>query len=205
MSFGETRLKVLTHELGHWLVARHLGFSTGEIEITIHLRSENKGVREYYQDGSSMVYPAPVVKSLDDLKDYLDKRFQVLYAGIAAQTYNKGMTADEIGEAMELDAGSDLRTVRELAPILRGMIYGPETTSEESEKQCSEMLNPSWEKSLAVVTEIYPKIEWIGNKLAPRISQAGSQYAFTVEQLEDLETQFQREVTKCTNVKVDQA
>ncbi|RQO49852.1 hypothetical protein [Pseudomonas sp. KBW05] len=53
-----------------------------------------------------MVFTAPVVKSVDDLKEYLENRFQVLYAGIAAQIQVQKMSPEESDRIMEMDAFS---------------------------------------------------------------------------------------------------
>jgi hypothetical protein len=190
MDFTDVSLKVLKHELGHWLMARHVGFRAGGIDITIHRIEGLRGTVSYSHEGSSTVYTAPVVKSTDDLKDYLEKRFQVLYAGIAAQIHGQEMTPDESGQIMELDAGNDLRIIRELAPLLRGLIYGAEISPDSGEEQMREMLHPSWEKTQSLIGEFYPKIEWMANALAPYIERHGVKYPFNVSLIEDAENRF---------------
>ena len=70
---------------------------------------------------------------------------------IAAQIHGQKMSPEESGRIMELDAANDLRIIRELAPILRGMIYGPETSPEISEEQIRELIAPSWEKTQSLI------------------------------------------------------
>ncbi|MDZ5738052.1 hypothetical protein [Pseudomonas asiatica] len=190
MSFVDVRLKVLKHELGHWLVSRHVGFRAGDIQITIFKGEVKKGVNEYQQDGSSMVFTAPVLNTIDDLKDYLDRRFQVLYAGIAAQIHGQAMTPEESGRIMELDAAGDLRIIRELVPMLRGSVYGPEISPEVSEKQIQELLDPNWNKTKSLVADLYPKIEWMAKTLSPFIKAHGRLYNFPLSLLEDTEQHY---------------
>lgn len=193
MSFLDVRLKVLRHELGHWLMSRHVGFRVGGIEITIHKHEGKRGASEYRQDGTSMVFPTPVLNTLDDLKDYLTSRFQVLYAGIAAQIHGQALSPEESGEIMELDAGNDLRIIKELAPMFRGMIYGAEISPEKSEEQIYELTVPCWEKTESIVGKLYPKIDWMAKKLAPLVVKHSVLYPFSIELLEDTERHFRAE------------
>ncbi|WP_440779953.1 hypothetical protein ACTACN_00825 [Pseudomonas syringae] len=190
MSFTDVRLKVLKHELGHWLMARHVGFKTGNIEITMHKKEGLRGSSFYIQEGSSRVYPDPVVKNTNDLKEYLQKRFQILYAGTFAQVHGKNMTDEEIDHELEVDGASDLRVIRELAPILRGMLYGPEKGDEAFEIQFQEMMAPIRQKTRILITELFPTIDWIARRLAPFVVKHGIRYPFTPIHITDAETQF---------------
>ena len=137
-----------------------------------------------------MVFKAPVVKNTDDLKDYLDRCFQVLYAGIAAQIHGQKMSPEESGRIMELDAANDLRIIRELAPLIRGIIYGPETNPEISEEQIHELTIPSWEKTQSLIEEFYPKIDWMANILAKMIQRHSVLYKFPASLIEDTEKHY---------------
>lgn len=190
MGFYDVCLKVMRHELGHWLMSRHVGFRAGAIEITIYRDDQKGGKHQYRQEGSSMVFTAPVVKNVDDLKEYLENRFQVLYAGIAAQIHGQKMSPEESGRIMEMDAANDLRIIRELAPMLRGMLYGPEQTSEITEEQIYELTVPIWERTLSQIEELYPKIDGMAKILVPFIQKHGAKYPFSVSLIEDAERRY---------------
>jgi hypothetical protein len=190
MSFREVRLKVLRHELGHWLVARHLGFKTGNIEITVHQNDGPRGSKVYVQEGTSMVFPDPVIKNTDELKTYLEQRFQILYAGTYAQVHGQNLTEEEIDQVMEVDAGSDLRVIRELAPILRGMQFGAEQGAEEFERQFQEITGPIKQKTQMLIAQLFPMIDWIATHLAPHVMKHGARYPFTPIHITDFEKLF---------------
>lgn len=190
MSFNATRTNVIKHELGHWLVARHVGFPAAEIEITIHKRLVAHGRYQHYQHGSVQLYPAPVVGNVEELKDYLEKRFQVLYAGTAAQIEGQELDGDQTGEVMRLDAADDLRIIRELAPLLRGIIYGAEVDRQTSEQQCFEMLESCWTKVSHLVSELSPKLNLMASRMAEKITVPNMLYTFSLDELIRLEEQF---------------
>jgi hypothetical protein len=187
MGFKETLMKVLKHELGHWLVARHLGFAVGDIEILVWKLDEKKGgANQYVQDGSSRVIPEPILKSLDELSDYLDKRIQVLYAGVAAQIHGQRLTEKEVGKIIELDAPGDQKTIEELAILVRGFIRDINTDPVILDEKTNEFITASWEKSQASVAELYPKIERMAAQMA-RMYKSGSRNVFELEDLEKIE------------------
>lgn len=190
MGFKEVRLKVLRHELGHWLVARHLGFKTGNIEITVHQNDGPRGSKVYVQEGTSMVFPDPVIAKMDDLREYLEQRFQILYAGTFAQVHGQGLTEEQIDQVMEVDGGADLKVIRELAPILRGMQFGPDKGDEEFEKQFLEITDPIKQKTQLLIAELFPKIDWIATHLAPYVEKHGARYPFTPIHITDFEKLF---------------
>jgi hypothetical protein len=64
------------HEAGHYMVARVLGFDTGEIYINVDLKGA---------DGGSIIYPHKSLETLGEVCEYLERRIQVLCAGALAQ------------------------------------------------------------------------------------------------------------------------
>jgi len=188
MGFKETLIKVLKHELGHWLVARHLGFAVGDIEISVHkLEEKKRGANQYVQNGSSRVIPEPMIKSFDDLQNYLDKRIQVLYAGVLAQIHGQGLNEQEVGAVIALDAPGDQKTIEELAILVQGWIREDNMDSDTLDEKTNEFITASWEKSQACIAELYPKIE----KMAAHMARAfipGRQNIFGFEDLVQLET-----------------
>jgi hypothetical protein len=67
---------VARHESGHLIVARSLGFPTGDIVLTT-------------TEGGSEIDLYPSLPSLDDVKDFIEARIKVLYAGALAESLVK--------------------------------------------------------------------------------------------------------------------
>ena len=70
------------HEAGHYVVGSHLAFKTNAISILIH--------PFHGHIGSSEIEPwEPHITDIDKLRHYLERRIQVLYAGVIAESFKK--------------------------------------------------------------------------------------------------------------------
>lgn len=185
--WSEVQRKVLRHELGHWLVARKVGFDTGDITITIRQQSQ---AHLPLQEGDSWVNPAPVIKNIGDLTLYLEDRISVLYAGLAAQTHGLELDSVELGRIQEQDAATDLRIIRELVPILRGTLHGPRVDQETFSNECLEALTPLWERTQKLIAILYPKLDWMADQMGKKVISSNRTYVFTLRDLEALEQSY---------------
>jgi len=70
--------KVARHEMGHYVIARLLGFKTGDVSIEIIGPFDG-------HTGQGEITLSEPISTLDDLKKYLRRRMQVLYAGALAE------------------------------------------------------------------------------------------------------------------------
>ena len=70
--------RTIHHEIGHWIMARHLGFDVGSIVIGMN------NLNQIF--GRATVHPVPKSKfsSVDEVYDHLFKRITVLCAGVIA-------------------------------------------------------------------------------------------------------------------------
>lgn len=185
--WSEVQRKVLRHELGHWLVARKVGFDTGDITITIRQQSQ---AHLPLQEGDSWVNPAPVIKNIGDLTLYLEDRISVLYAGLAAQTHGLELDSVELGRIQEQDAATDLRIIRELVPILRGTLHGPRVDQETFSNEYLEALTPLWERTQKLIAILYPKLDWMADQMGKKVISSNRTYVFTLRDLEALEQSY---------------
>lgn len=186
-AWSEVQRKVLRHELGHWLVARKVGFDTGDITIMIRQQSP---AHPPLQEGDSWVNPAPVIKSVEDLTHYLESRISVLYAGLAAQTHGLQLDPVELGRIQEQDAATDLRIIKELVPVLRGTLHGPRVDQETFSSECLEVLGPIWESTKNTIAELYPKLDWMADQMGLRVISSNKTYVFALSNLEALEQSY---------------
>ncbi|MBJ2345829.1 MULTISPECIES: hypothetical protein [Pseudomonas] len=185
--WNDVQRKVLRHELGHWLVARKLGFDTGDITIKIRQQSQ---AHPPVQEGDSWINPAPVIKNIDDLTLYLEDRISVLYAGLAAQTHGLELDPVELGRVQEQDAATDLRIIRELVPVLRGTLHGPRVDQGTFSDQCLEALDPIWEKTKDLIATLYPKLDWMADQMGQKVISSNKTYVFTLRDLEAIEQNY---------------
>ncbi|MFJ7140662.1 hypothetical protein [Pseudomonas protegens] len=181
-------MKVLKHELGHWLIARHLGFTVGDIQITIiKLDKKKSGANQYTHSGSSKVFLEPTLKTFSDLHNYLDQRIQVLYAGVLAQTHGQTLTDEELGNVIALDAKGDQEKIEELSILVRGWIRETDMDTTVLDQKTNEFITESWNKCKASIAELYPTLEKMANELA-RVYKPEHRNLYKLDQLEILES-----------------
>jgi hypothetical protein len=109
MPRAQTTADYVRHECGHLVIARHLGFPTGCIRLTA-------------KDASAQITLVPSIETLDDLKRFIEKRVQVLYAGAMAQSLRgrKGDN-DDANEFLRTTANQDYAKARELVRLHTGV------------------------------------------------------------------------------------
>jgi hypothetical protein len=72
----------LVHELGHWLMAKKVGFPTGQLEVTVEFSPTGTFV-----SGSATIFLQKPIKNFRNVQDYIEKRIAVLGGGALAESY----------------------------------------------------------------------------------------------------------------------
>ena len=152
--YMETLRPIVTHEVGHWITARKLGFTTGGIQFD----------KEHPEDsGSTKIFPMPKFETLDDVESYCMKRLAVLCAGMISEVLFRNPNSPEITdsdliqEAQKLvdESGvDDTGKIKELIFIVRGIKFQNEEISLETEcSQCQEITNLCFENARQIIRE----------------------------------------------------
>ncbi|WP_448109557.1 peptidase M41 [Pseudomonas azerbaijanoccidentalis] len=118
--------QIAHHEMGHYVVARALGFETGGVTLTVTMDLRHQG-------GASISLIRPIA-SLEAMREHLEARIMVLLAGAMAQTLpSKPSAAKRVDKAKattilkgEQGAEQDYAKIRELQHLLRNIAY-PDT------------------------------------------------------------------------------
>jgi len=114
--------RVCNHEAGHYIVARELNFKTPGINAIFNREGGLKGE-------STIELWTPGIKTLDDLKMYIERRVQVLLAGAMAESINADLSCDPkyaFNEWVNGGSMNDHAKIRELIQTLRNIKH-PET------------------------------------------------------------------------------
>ena len=119
-------LQIAHHEMGHYVVARALGFETGGVTLTVTMDLRHKG-------GATINLVRPI-SSMDAMRAYLEARIIMLFAGAMAQTLPSapvGAKRVDLSDAAAilngaLGAERDDAKIRELRHLLRNITY-PDT------------------------------------------------------------------------------
>jgi hypothetical protein len=152
----EHALQIANHEMGHYVVARALGFETGDVtlKVTMDLR---------HQAGASIILTRSI-SSIEEMKEHLESRLIVLFAGAMSQTLPAKHSARKLGE---LGAEQDYAKIRELRHLLRNISY-PDTDAASSERitaELKEITDRVWLRTQQIVEALADTITGLGTAL----------------------------------------
>jgi hypothetical protein len=160
-------VQIAHHEMGHYVVARALGFETGDVslKVTMDLR---------HQAGASITL-ARSISSIEAMKEHLEARMMVLFAGAMAQSLaskrSPGKRVDKPKAAAilrgELGAEQDYAKIRELRHLLRNITY-PDTDPDSSERvtaELKEITDRLWGRTQTIVEALADTITGLGEAL----------------------------------------
>lgn len=148
-------LQIAHHEMGHYVVARALGFETSGVTLTVTMDLRHQG-------GASISLVRPIA-SLETMKEHLEARIMVLLAGAMAQTLpSKPSAAKRVDKPKatailkgEQGAEQDYAKIRELQHLLRNIAYpdtGPAST-ERVAAQLRAMTDRLWVRTQEIIED----------------------------------------------------
>ena len=164
-------LQIAHHEMGHYVVARALGFETGGVTLTVTMDLRHKG-------GATINLVRPI-SSLDAMRAYLEARIIMLFAGAMAQTLPSapvGAKRVDLSDAAAilngaLGAERDDAKIRELRHLLRNITY-PDTGLTSPERIATELkaINDRlWLRAQEMVEALAETITGLGAAVVDRM------------------------------------
>jgi hypothetical protein len=164
-------LRIAHHEMGHYLVARSLGFETGGVTLTVTMDLRHKG-------GATLNLVQPIA-SMDAMKAYLEARIIILLAGAMAQTLPSapvGAKRVDLSEAAAILKGAlgaerDDAKISELRHLLRNITY-PDTGLTSSERIAAELKTINdrlWLRAQEMVEALADTITELGAAVVDRM------------------------------------
>jgi len=148
-------LQIAHHEMGHYVVARALGFATGGVTLTVTMDLRHQG-------GACITLVRPI-SSIEAMKEHLEARMMVLLAGAMAQTLpSKTSAAKRVDKPKatailkgEQGAEQDYAKIRELQHLLRNLVY-PDTDPASGERIAAElkvMTDRLWARTQKIIED----------------------------------------------------
>jgi len=164
-------LQIAHHEMGHYVVARALGFETGGVTLTVTMDLRHKG-------GATINLVRPI-SSMDAMRAYLEARIIMLFAGAMAQTLPSapvGAKRVDLSDAAAilngaLGAERDDAKIRELRHLLRNITY-PDTGLASSDRIATELkaINDClWLRAQEMVEALAESITGLGVAVVDRM------------------------------------
>ena len=167
----ERALQIAHHEMGHYVVARALGFTTGGVTLRVTMDLRHKG-------GATINLVRPI-SSMDAMRAYLEARIIMLFAGAMAQTLpsaSVGAKRVDLSDAAAilngaLGAERDDAKIRELRHLLRNITY-PDTGLASSDRIATELkaINDClWLRAQEMVEALAESITGLGAAMVDRM------------------------------------
>lgn len=167
----ERALQIAHHEMGHYVVARALGFTTGGVTLRVTMDLRHKG-------GATINLVRPI-SSMDAMRAYLEARIIMLFAGAMAQTLPSapvGAKRVDLSDAAAilngaLGAERDDAKIRELRHLLRN-ITCPDTGPTSSDRITTELkaINDRlWLRAQEMVVALAESITGLGAAMVDRM------------------------------------
>ena len=164
-------LQIAHHEMGHYVVARALGFTTGGVTLSVTMDLRHKG-------GATINLVRPI-SSMDAMRAYLEARIIMLFAGAMAQTLPSapvGAKRVDLSDAAAilngaLGAERDDAKIRELRHLLRNITY-PDTGLASSDRIATELkaINDClWLRAQEMVEALAETITGLGAAVVDRM------------------------------------
>jgi hypothetical protein len=168
----EHALQIAHHEMGHYVVARALGFETGGVTLTVTMDLRHKG-------GASISLVRPI-SSMEAMKEYLEARMMILFAGAMAQTLPSAhVRAKRVDKSQAVailngafGAERDDAKIRELRQLLRNITY-PDTDPAACDSITAELkaINDRlWLRTQEIVEALAGTITELGEALVERMA-----------------------------------
>lgn len=164
-------LQIAHHEMGHYVVARALGFTTGGVTLSVTMDLRHKG-------GATINLVRPI-SSMDAMRAYLEARIIMLFAGAMAQTLPStpvGVKRVDLSDAAAilngaLGAERDDAKIRELRHLLRNITY-PDTGLTSPDRIATELkaINDClWLRAQEMVEALAESITGLGAAMVDRM------------------------------------
>lgn len=177
-------LRIVQHELGHFIAGRILGF--GFDGMTLMIIGPLKGHR-----GEAAIKLAQRVSTLEETKSYLRRRIKVLYAGAPAEALGESLKVN-VEEAVNiikhpgLGAAQDYAKVRELVPLLRDLEYPDTDPADDAQVKIElDSIEPAlWAEAVELIEAHAAAIKSVAAQFVDRIKVPGDKLVITPEDLE---------------------
>jgi hypothetical protein len=163
----ERALQIAHHEMGHYVVARAMGFATGGVTLSVTM--------DLRHQGGALITLARPIASMEAMKAHLEARVIVLLAGAMGQTLaptNPNARRVDKSKAVTILKGAhgaeqDYAKVKELQHLLRN-ITCPDTDPASCERvtaQLKVMTDDLWARTQKIVEELAETITGLASVL----------------------------------------
>lgn len=168
--------KVIFHELGHWISAKNLGFTTGEIFIRI----EASGPDQKNWGHKAYSYSEFPVDYSDNEMAWIKKRLVVLSSGVAAQV---GIDQRERDAIFEKDAPKDDQRLNDISRQLI-LLESPNSVN-ASVREIEDIRENAWQHALKIIHGHNLEISHLADRIKKKVILTWNDYRIELSEIED--------------------
>lgn len=181
--------RVSRHEAGHFVIAKALGFRTGDVSIKL-LDSRGGHV------GSSGIILAASLSTTVEVSEYLRSRTKVLYSGVLSEAMIDGVIRNDDAVKFARSGGAvDYAKARELVHLIKNIEHGAPANDEEDQVQLSELDIDLWNAAAQLVVQERECIEAVGSRLASKVQSINQEYCLRDDELRSIPELMKRFAT----------
>lgn len=169
----EQTIRVVRHEVGHWLLAEYHGFKAGEIKVMMPAKGGQYGHSEIELESD--------LTSTEQIKSYLRRRISVLYAGSLAESLGEDGKINRLYANNELEKGgatNDFKGIRELLRVLRGATLGAPGDKDKTTKQLATLGDEIWLQTVEVVEVNHELIQGLTRSILERAERPDKAFGY---------------------------
>ncbi|WP_095127261.1 peptidase M41 [Pseudomonas sp. Irchel s3h14] len=160
----EHAVQIAHHEMAHYVIARALGFETGGVTLTVTM--------DLRHQGGASISLVRSISSMEAMREHLEARMMVLFAGAMGQTLASKPSPKKIVDKSkatailkgEFGAEQDYAKIRELRHLLRNITY-PDTDPASSDRiaaELKEITERVWFRTQKIVEALADTITELG-------------------------------------------
>ena len=160
----EHAVQIAHHEMAHYVIARALGFETGGVTLTVTM--------DLRHQGGASISLVRSISSMEAMREHLEARMMVLFAGAMGQTLASKPSPKKIVDKSkatailkgEFGAEQDYAKIRELRHLLRNIAY-PDTDPASSDRiaaELKEITERVWFRTQKIVEALADTITELG-------------------------------------------
>lgn len=170
--------QIARHEIGHNVVARILGFDTGEVSIKL------LGLEPRYRATSTIIAVRPL-GNVEDILNHLENRIVTLLAGVVAEAHSvDNIGNNDIEYALSYGGGEyDHQIIRELVHVVRNIRHPSESGHELVQKGYDKIYRAMRRRCVDIVSQEYELIAGLALKLSARLQWIGDGVGWLAEDL----------------------
>lgn len=164
-----TKLEIIQHEVGHWIAAKELGFTAGEIEINV-VRSTS-GIEAWGYSNVRLFFPALSHEAAHDL---IKKRAICLAAGVCAQILEQELSDwEQIQPLFDSNGRNDFEKIKEYLYILANLKSDPPINSQNEQDIITRELREVWSDTSSLVENNKSRILHLSKTISGSIIKPG--------------------------------